>query len=64
MEDCRRKTPSDKVEHKNKVDNGVLAILFVSTWAQLAHIFTKSFKPRLELLYNKLGLCDMYVRGF
>ena len=44
-----------------RVENGVIATPFVSTSAQLANIFTKPlFKPRLEFLCSKLGLCDIY----
>jgi hypothetical protein len=46
---------------REKLTGGVIATPYVSTGAQLADIFTKSlFKPRLELLCNKLGLYDIY----
>lgn len=45
---------------REKIEGGVLATPFVSTGSQLADIFTKSLlKPRLELLCNKLGFCDI-----
>lgn len=44
------------------MDNNGSATSFVSIGDQLANIFTKSlFKPRLEELRDKLGLCDGYV---
>ena len=44
-----------------RVEKGVMVTPFVSTSAQLADIFTKPlFKPRLEFLCSKLGLCDIY----
>ena len=43
------------------VEKGVIANPFVSTSAQLAYIFIKQlFKPILEFLCSKLGLCDIY----
>ena len=46
---------------REKLTVGVIATPFVSTGAQLADMFTKPlFKPRLELLCNKLGLIDIY----
>jgi hypothetical protein len=46
---------------REKLTGGVIATPYVSTGAQLADMFTKSlFKPRLELLCNKLGLFDIY----
>ena len=46
---------------REKLTDGVIATPFVSTSAQLADIFTKSlFKPRLGMLCDKLGLCDIY----
>ncbi|GFY96447.1 hypothetical protein Acr_11g0007530 [Actinidia rufa] len=46
---------------RERVEKGVMVTPFVSTNAQLANIFTKPlFKPRLEFLYSKLGLCDIY----
>ena len=44
-----------------KLTVGVIATPFVCIEAQLADMFTKPlFKPRLELLSNKLGLIDIY----
>ena len=44
-----------------RIEKGILATLFVSTEAQLTNIFTKSiYKPLLEMLYNKLGVFDIY----
>jgi hypothetical protein len=46
---------------REKLIGGVIATPYVSIDAQLADMFTKSlFKPRLELLCNKLGLYDIY----
>ena len=46
---------------REKLTGGVIATPFVSTSAQLADMFTKPlFKPRLELLCDKLGLIDIY----
>jgi hypothetical protein len=46
---------------REKLTGGVISTPYVSTGAQLADMFTKSlFKPRLELLCNKLGLFDIY----
>ena len=46
---------------RKRVEKGAIATLFVSTGAQLADMFTKPmFKSQLELLCNKLGLCDIY----
>ena len=44
-----------------RVENEVIATPFVSTSAQLADMFTKLlFKPKLEFLCSKLGLCHIY----
>ena len=46
---------------RERVEKGVIATTFMSTGAQLVDIFTKPlFKPQLELLCNKRGLCDIY----
>ena len=46
---------------REKIDGGLLATPFVSTGAQLVDIFIKPlFKPRLELLCNKLGFINIY----
>ena len=45
-----------------RVEKDVIATPFVSIGAQLANMFTKPlFKPRLDLLCNKLGLYDIYL---
>ena len=47
---------------RERVEKGIIATPFVSTRAQLADMFTKSlFKSRLECLYNKLELYDIYT---
>ena len=46
---------------RERVEKAVISTLFVCPSAQLADMFTKPlFKPRLELLCNKLGLCNIY----
>ena len=46
---------------RKRVEKDVIATPFASTGAQLANMFTKPlFKPLLELLCNKLGVCDIY----
>nr|GFA90388.1 ribonuclease H [Tanacetum cinerariifolium] len=42
---------------KEKVENGVVELYFVSTEYQLADIFTKALgRERIEFLINKLGM--------
>ena len=44
-----------------KVEDDVIATPYVSTSVQIANMFTKALcKTRLGLLYNKLGLYDIY----
>ena len=44
-----------------KVEDGVIATLYVFARVQIANMFTKALcKTRLGLLYNKLGLYDIY----
>ena len=46
---------------RERVEKGVTATPFISTYAQHPDMFTKPlFKSRLELLCNKLGLFDIY----
>ena len=45
---------------RERVEKGVIVTPFISTSAQLADMFAKPmFKPRLEFLCSKLGLCDI-----
>lgn len=47
---------------KEKIDNGTICMLFVSTTQQTADIFTKwLFKTSFELLISKLGMIDIYT---
>jgi hypothetical protein len=47
---------------RDKILSGDLATPFVKSEDQFADIFTKSLcKSRLEFIYSKLGLCDMYA---
>ena len=46
---------------REKLTSGVITTPHVPTGAQIADIFTKPlFKPRLEMLCNKLDLFDIY----
>ena len=46
---------------QEKVKDGVIATLYVSTRVQIVDTFTKTLcKTRLGLLCNKLGLYDIY----
>ena len=46
---------------RERVDKGIIAIVFVSIGVQLADILNKPLcKLRLELLCNKLDLSDIY----
>ena len=46
---------------QERVEDGVIATPYVSTRVQIADMFTKAlYKPRLDLLCNKVGLYDIY----
>lgn len=59
----------DKTKHveinrhfiKEKLESGLICMLFMPTNEQLANIFTKGLsKQAFELLVNKVGLIDIF----
>ena len=60
----------DRIKHveidrhfiKEKLEGGVICLLFVPTTQQITNIFSKGlFRPNFELLTSKLGMMNIYA---